>query len=468
MQAIAKSNIFPITSNTVNRTLVKLTNKIIINAMPRATRYAITDTNVTGLRLHVLPSGRKKFLAVGRVRKTHKIRTITLGDASVLSLEDARIAAKAFLTQLQLGIDANEVNAVKTAKEAYRAITLNEALEAYLGDRVLKVKTIIGYRYELPKYCSNFIHKPVNKITEDDVCQWYLDNNNIPTSIDKAFRSLRAILEYMVGTKVISHNPCSAVTARKLRYKIKARTRRIETYHLTAFMDSWLLLMQEGTINPLHGDFILWLLMTGCRLNEARTLKWSDLNNELLTITILDTKNGHPHVLPLTPLMSDLLDRRKQYNPSVNSYLFPAMQGRKLSDSKHLVDCRKTLDKITCNANIPKVRPHDLRRSFTTMLDELDISESNIKALLNHNDGTVTRKHYLQATNIEVKRRNLWAVGKNLEQSITVKGKHPVTNKACIFACVGSIRQFIYGTSICDFSIIKGNETAKSILDAMR
>jgi len=233
-------------------------------------------------------------------------------------------------------------------------------------------------------------------------------------------------------------------------------------------MDAWLLLMQQRKINPVQGDFILWLLMTGCRLDEARTLKWSDIDNEQLILTIIDTKNGHPHVLPLTPLMSDLLDRRKHDNPTLNPYVFIAKQGRGSSDTKHLCDCRKSLDKITATAGIPTVRPHDVRRSFTTILDELDISESNIKALLNHNDGSVTRKHYLQSTNVEVKRRNLWSVGKHLEQAITVNGNNPSTGEACIFACVGSIRQFIYGTATCDYTVVKGIKTAKDILEAMR
>lgn len=107
-------------------------------------------------------------------------------------------------------------------------------------------------------------------------------------------------LHYMIALKVISHNPCGAVTARNLRYKIKPRTRRVETYNLTKFMDAWLLLMQQGKINAVQGDFVLWLLMTGCRLDEAGTIKWSDIDNEQLTITILDTKNGNPHILPLT------------------------------------------------------------------------------------------------------------------------------------------------------------------------
>ena len=468
MSSLIQENIYPIKVNKTNNDAVRLTNKIISNALPRSLRYAIPDSVVTGLTLHVYPSGSKRLLAVGRVRKSNKVRTKTIGDASVISLDDARTAAREFLSYLQLGIDANEVRATELAQAEYKAITLSDALESYVNDRDLRPKTVACYRYDIPKYCDCFLYKAINKITDDEVCQWYMANKHRPASIDKAFRSLRAILQYMIALKAISHNPCSAVTARKLRYIIKPRTRRIETYNLTKFMDAWLLLMQQGKVNSVQGDFILWLLMTGCRLDEARTIKWSDIDNEQLTITILDTKNGSPHILPLTPLMSDLLDRRKKDNPQANPYVFIAKQGRGYSDAKHLCDCRKSLDKIAATADIQTIRPHDLRRTFTTILDQLDISESNIKALLNHNDGSVTRKHYLQSTNVEVKRRNLWSVGKHLEQAITVNGVNSETGDTCTYACTGSIREFIYGTSKCDYSMIKGIKTAKNILDAMR
>ncbi len=310
MPTLIQENIYPIAVNKAKKEAVKLTSKVVSKALPRSSRYAINDSVVTGLALYVYPSGSKKFLAVGRVRKANKVRTKTLGDASVISIEDARKAAREFLSHLQLGIDVNEVRATELIKAIYQATTLSDALELYVTDRALRPKTVDCYRYEIPKYCACFFNMPVNKITDNEVCQWYMANKHRPASIDKAFRSLREILHYMIALKVISHNPCIAITARKLRYKIKPRTRRIETYNLTKFMDAWLLLMQQGKINAVQGDFILWLLMTGLRLDEARTIKWSDIDNEQLTITILDTKNAH--VLPLTPLMSDLLDRRKR------------------------------------------------------------------------------------------------------------------------------------------------------------
>ena len=145
-------NIYSITTNESCNEAVKSTNKVISNALSRSSRYAITDSVVTGLTLHVYSSDSKRFLAVGRVRKTNKVRTKTLGDACVLSVEDARTAAREFLSQLQLGVDANELRAIELEEAEYQALTLSEAMESYVNDRELRPKTIAGYRYEVPNY----------------------------------------------------------------------------------------------------------------------------------------------------------------------------------------------------------------------------------------------------------------------------------------------------------------------------
>jgi integrase len=462
------TNIIKLPDRRITNKPVKLTSKLISKALPKDLRYDIKDSIISGLRVRISPSGKKTFIALGKVRSTNQVRVLNLGDASTLKLDEARNNASTFIAKLRLGIDVKNIEAKIKEEEVAKSITLNDAMERYLSDRQLKASTQKDYRYEIPMYCKDFINKPIQAISEDIICKWYLSNKHRKTSIDKAYRSLRAILEYMVGIKVIQFNPCKAITIRKLRYKILPRTNRIESHNLTKFLDAWLKLMVRKDINPVQGDFILWLLMTGCRLNEARTLKWDDLDRQQLVITIADTKNGIPHILPLTPLMSDLLDKRLLNNPSDNQYIFPAMQGRALSSIKPLCDCRKSLDKITSFAKIPNVRPHDLRRSFTSILDELDINESNIKSLLNHSADTVTRKHYLQSTSIEIKRKNLWSVGKHLEKAITVFGTDLATGNQCIYECVGSIREFVYQTAKCDYSIKKINRTAKNILDDMR
>lgn len=441
---------------------IKLTTKIVASALPRSTRYDIKDTVVRGLRLRISPTSKKVFVVLGKVKSTNQVRVLTLGDANLLAIDKARELATDILTKLHLGVDVRKVAIEKIQADNNKKITLYDAMEQYVSDRQLKPSTIKDYRYEIPLYCKNFITLPVQEITEDSVCKWYLSNSHRSTSIDKAFRSLRAILQYQVGLHTLTFNPAHAVTIRKLRYKIKPRTRRVESHNVTKFVDSWLKLMVDGAINQIQGDFILMLLMSGLRLSECRKLKWSDICYELYTITVFDTKNGTDHTIPLTPLILDVFQRRKNDNPKKNPFIFPAMQGKGISETKHINDCRKTLDRIATTANIECVRPHDIRRTFTSILDELNISESNIKALLNHNDGTVTRKHYLQSTNIETKRSNLWKVGKFLESSVTIE------RNGSNWECLGTLRHYVYGTANIEYVIEKEKITARGILESMR
>lgn len=468
-------NITSIASKRAKPASTKLTTRVINKASPRASRYDISDSLISGFKLRITPKGYKSFIATGRVRGTTSSRTLTIGNAEIVTLDEARQQATDFLSQLQLGIDATHVKQLVTQAKVdeeravlAKQLTLQEAMANYLDDRKLKPATRKSYEYEIPFYCGEFLNRSIQGITEDEVCKWYLQGGTTPTSTDKAFRSLKAILQYMVGLRLITFNPCEAVNIRKIRYKIKPRTRRIESHNTTAFIDAWIGCSRTGKVNPIQGDFILFLLMTGLRLDEARTLNWSSLDYQSHSFTVADTKNGHPHTLPLTPLMSDLLARRKKDNPASNPYVFPARVGKGVSETKHISDCRKALDRITNEGKLPIVRPHDLRRSFAAILEELDISESNIKSLMNHQDGTVTRKHYIQSANLETKRNNLHRVACYLEKTATVEGKHPVLDTTAFFACDNAIRDLIYGTAQVDLATVKGEITATDRLDSMR
>ena len=59
-------------------------------------------------------------------------------------------------------------------------------------------------------------------------------------------------------------------------------------------------------------------------------------------------------------------------------FVFPAN-----SESKHIEDPKGTFDEIEAATGI-RVSAHDLRRTYTTIADGLDISTLAIKALINH------------------------------------------------------------------------------------
>ncbi|SFF21636.1 tyrosine-type recombinase/integrase [Nitrosomonas sp. Nm166] len=92
-------------------------------------------------------------------------------------------------------------------------------------------------------------------------------------------------------------------------------------------------------------DYLLFLLFTGLRRQEAATLKWSaiDLNDRSFTLT--DTKNHQPLTLPLTDFIYDLLENRKTVTNS--EYVF-AGDGK----SGYLIEPRRQVQKVIQSSGV--------------------------------------------------------------------------------------------------------------------
>jgi len=60
----------------------KLTKRIVDTAEPRAREYFIWDSDIPGLGLRILPSGRKSYVV--QYRAGRRSRRMTLGPSTVL------------------------------------------------------------------------------------------------------------------------------------------------------------------------------------------------------------------------------------------------------------------------------------------------------------------------------------------------------------------------------------------------
>ena len=80
-----------------------LTDYRVKNARPTDSQYEVFDRSVGGFALRVAPSGSKTFVVNYRCKG--KNRRMSLGNASVLSLADARAAAVAAKAQAKSGTD---------------------------------------------------------------------------------------------------------------------------------------------------------------------------------------------------------------------------------------------------------------------------------------------------------------------------------------------------------------------------
>lgn len=126
----------------------------------------------------------------------------------------------------------------------------------------------------------------------------------------------------------------------------------------------------------LVADYLLFLLFTGLRRQEAATLKWSDIDLHGRSFTVSDTKNREPLTLPLTDFVCSLLESRKAAADS--EYVF-AGNGK----AGYLIEPRHQVQQVR-DASGVSFTLHDLRRSYITTAESIDISAYALKRLVNH------------------------------------------------------------------------------------
>lgn len=94
-------------------------------------------------------------------------------------------------------------------------------------------------------------------------------------------------------------------------------------------------------------------------------MRWDQIDFKAKTFTITDTKNHETHTLPLSDYIYDLLFSRKQGSTSL--YVFAGT-----GTSGYIIEPRKQIAKVIAYSGI-NFTVHDLRRTFITVAESLDI-----------------------------------------------------------------------------------------------
>jgi integrase len=137
--------------------------------------------------------------------------------------------------------------------------------------------------------------------------------------------------------------------------------------------------------NPLTRDYFLLVLLTGLRRQEALDLRWEHVDLTGRTLTVTDTKNHQDHTLPLSDYLLEMLTSLKAN--AEGPYVFESSKGR-------LQNLRYAMEKVINHSGV-EFTIHDLRRTFATVADSLDIPGYAVKALLNHKTGTDVTAGYV-------------------------------------------------------------------------
>ena len=100
------------------------------------------------------------------------------------------------------------------------------------------------------------------------------------------------------------------------------------------------------------------IMLTGCRLGEVLTLRWSDVDRKAEEFRLRDAKTG-ARMVPLTPMASQVLASIVRVRRS--PWVFPARK-----PDRHLSTLTSCWHRVRARAEVEDVRIHDLRHSFAS------------------------------------------------------------------------------------------------------
>nr|WP_253307700.1 site-specific integrase [Rickettsia endosymbiont of Ceutorhynchus assimilis] len=137
-------------------------------------------------------------------------------------------------------------------------------------------------------------------------------------------------------------------------------------------------------------DYVYISLYTGARKSNVLSMEWKEINltDKTWYIPAHKSKNGIPHLLPLTEKAIEILSKRKKEKKNNNKWVFPSPRKSK---SGHFEEPQKSWHKIRQKAGIPDVRIHDIRRTTGSWMAINGASEYIIGKALNHKSPKSTK-----------------------------------------------------------------------------
>jgi integrase len=217
---------------------------------------------------------------------------------------------------------------------------------------------------------------------------------NINT-LRKILVTLNQIFTYSVRHKYIDHNPLH--DAERPRDRGNAEESKTSILHPSQIKN-----FLENVTEPKYKILFMLAIFTGARQGELLGLKWSDVDWQNKQINIQRTYTKGRFFSPKTktsnrkidigPAVTTELKKWKLACPkSKMDLIFPNEAGQPINYSNMV---RRYFEPTLTAANVPRIRFHDLRHTYASLLIEQGENIKYIQSQLGHSSPTVTLNVY--------------------------------------------------------------------------
>lgn len=360
---------------------VRLTKSSIdrISATNRDTIY--WDEGLPGFGLRVKPTGAKSFVVQYRNKQTGRSKRKTLGRyGPTLSLHAARDLARSLLAEVVRGEDP-----VASAQSLRRSPTVLALAKQYMSEHAIPKKRPGSVRNDQSMLDSYILPRMgklrVVEVTNHDVQKLHNHMRNTPYQANRILALLSKMFALAVRWGWRADNPARGVE----KFREEKRDRWLSDRELERLMTA---LAKHP--NQIAADAIRLQLLTGARIGEVLTAKWTDFDLErgVWTKPSHHTKQKRREHLPLSSVARDLLGRMRDSRLEHSVWLFP---GR--SPDRPYKDLKAFWRSITTTAELEDYRIHDNRHTHASHLVSSGLSLPIVGRLLGHTNPSTTQRY---------------------------------------------------------------------------
>ena len=320
-------------------------------------------------------SGRKIYIVQAAMQG--RTRTVTIGNANVLSEARAMDVARRVLLRAQVGQNPAEKRNTRRGVPLYVHF-----LDTYWRKVSPSWKPSTQHTHGL--YRQNYLQSAfagmfLDEIEECHVQEWFNRATDAggPGAANRSCEILRAMMNKAEewGIKPEGSNPCASIRMNKRR-KCERFLSDQEFERLGNVLDK----RRNGY--PLHCAVLNLLLLTGCRKSEITGLTWSEVKGRRLLLT--DSKTG-PRTVWLGEAAWTILQCLPRHKKHPEVFWNPK--------TRRPIDLTYFWNGVRDEAELYSVRLHDLRHSFASHAAARSETLPMIGKLLGHRHVTTTARY---------------------------------------------------------------------------
>jgi integrase len=391
-----------------------LTHRSIEALRPAEAPYRVSDQRCRGLAVRVAPSGLKTWDLAYRIRGTKKMRRLSLGRTTDVSLEQARERANELTSAARGGRDliADEVEARHAAASR---ITVEKLIDLYLRRRVIgRLRTAKTIESRLRRTLTPILQRCAAGVCRRDIRE-ILDaivDAGKGREAEKRRQVCTAMFRWALSQDIVDADPTAGLEA----YDRGTPRDRVLTVEEIETLWKWL---DSDALSVEAADILKLELLTGARCGEITGLRAEEIDQQkwVWTLPAARSKNGRQRVTPIVGLAHEMLEQRLRGVEKGPLFL---LEKGVVMTSAHIGHYL-----LTRGARLPiaKFTSHDLRRTFATMLAEMGVALDLVAAIVGHESGgkdtrTLVR-HYVRSDLLERKAHALKAWDDRLKGIVT-------------------------------------------------